>query len=718
MSECASKSCCSSAAVTRSNAVSIKGNKSYRYSVTGMDCAACAAKIEKALQSMKPVRQVRVTFATERLIAILDEDADPDLIEQTVNQLGFRLKTNDSDEELPFWKNYTTFSLLASLMTIATILTAIDSGFGEIGFYIATVVGVVPFAYKSFMQMKNGTWFGIETLMTVAAIGALILGETVEAGLVLLLFSIGEMLEGFASQKAKAGIKSLMNLTPDTALKVENGERLEVQADFLNPGDTIEVLPGSRLPVDGILESQLGIFDESALTGESIPITRNKGEKILAGSLVEDQPVRLTVESEAGNNAIDRIITLIEEAEERRAPIARMVDAFSAWYTPLVMALAALVMVIPPMLFGAEWMPWVYKALALLLIACPCALVVSIPAAVTSALTSASRFGALIKGGASLEQLKDITKLAFDKTGTLTEGKPKVTAVLPYGETLPTLLKLATSVEQGSSHPLAKAIIEYSQDNGVERVEANNIQVINGRGVIGDVEGRKIQILAPRYVAEGVLSNSDCESTVQELESKGNTVVVVLEDQNVLGLIGIADTLRDDAKQAIDELKRMGISSVMLTGDNRRAAASIANELGIDYKAELLPEDKVTSIIQLQDETQGAVAMIGDGINDAPALKTAELGIAMGRGSDIALETADAAITHEQLTKLPMMIQLSKNTASITRQNIVIALGINTFFLATTLFGITGLMGAVLSDAGGTILVTLNSLRLMKSMNG
>ncbi len=389
-----------------------------------------------------------------------------------------------------------------------------------------------------------------------------------------------------------------------------------------------------------------------------------------------------------------------------------MVDAFSAWYTPVVMGLAALVMIIPPLFTGAVWTHWAYKALTLLLIACPCALVVSIPAAVTSALTSAARSGALIKGGAALEQLRNIRMLAFDKTGTLTEGKPRVTRVVGISEQEYKVLSLAGSVEMGSSHPLATAIIDESKSRNLTISEATDIQVLTGRGVQGTVSGRDIKVVAPRYIDDKDLGVN--KSIIESMESEGDTVVVVQDGATILGLIGLADTLRDDAVEAIRKLKSIGVDSIIMTGDNRRAAAALAGKLDIDYQAELLPEDKVKAVRAIQAQHSGAVAMVGDGINDAPALKTAELGIAMGRGSDVALETADAALTHERLIELPRMIQLSKRTASITRQNIALALGVNTLFLLTTLFGITGLMAAVLSDAGGTVLVTLNALRLMR----
>ena len=690
----------------------------YKWFVRGMDCGSCAAKVEKALAGLRGVSQVRVVYSTERLLVDMETSGSVSAVESTVAELGFQLEASQQSAREPtFWQLYSELAVLGGLTVLALVLRLMFPVWGELVFYLPAAVGVIPFIRKSIAQAKNGSWFGIETLMSVAAIGAMILGETLEATLVLLLFCVGQMLESIAARKARAGVQSLMQLTPDTAIRIENDRRVtDVPAEFLQPDDLIEVRPGDRLPVDCILDekaSEVGVFDESALTGESMPVSRTRGEKVMAGSLVVDQAVQLTVVSEPGANAIDRIIQLIEEAEERRAPIARMVDRFSAWYTPLVIGISALVMIVSPLLLGGSWSAWAYKALTLLLIACPCALVVSIPAAVTSGLASAARFGALIKGGAALEQLRQVKHLAFDKTGTLTEGKPKVTAVEGINATGNELLILAAAVEQGSSHPLATAILNRAKEQELLIPDATDMTVLPGSGVKGLVNGQCIQVLAPKALPESLQQPALIDS-INALESLGNTVVIVLADQQVLGFIGLADTLRSDAAEAIRRLKAMGISSTMLTGDNRRAAAAIAGQLGIDYRAELLPEDKVSAIQELQAKGLGAVAMVGDGINDAPALKSAELGIAMGRGSDVALETADAALTHERLPELAGMIDLSKATARIVRQNIVLALGINTLFLLTTLFGITGLMGAVLSDVGGTILVTLNAMRLLK----
>ncbi len=712
MTACSAKKTCCSGGAKNQTLTSLEDSATrYKWNITGMDCASCAGKIEKAVKGASGVLQVKVAFATERLLVDLDKNQQPEVIETIVKGLGFGLRTfGQPDEEEPIWKSHSTFFLMALLMTLSGILMLINPDWGSKGFMVATLAGLIPFAKKAFAQIRNGTWFGIETLMTVAASGALILGETTEAALVLFLFIIGELLEGFAGRKAKAGIKGLMQLTPDTAWRIEDEKRVEVPADFLMPGEVIEVLPGDRLPVDASLLSEMGVFDESALTGESIPVNRESGEKVLAGCLVVDHPIRLAVVSEPGASAIDRIIRLIEEADERRAPIARIVDRFSAWYTPLVMSVAGLVFLLPPLMFGGDWNTWAYKALALLLIACPCALIISIPAAVTSALTAASRFGALIKGGAALEQMRLVKWLALDKTGTLTKGKPEVTGIHAINGNEDVLLRLAGAVEQGSSHPLAKAIIAEAEQRNIALPEATEVRVLLGRGVKGCVDSQVIKVLAPRHVD---IENPLTEQ-VTEFESDGNTVVVVICDNAVIGLLALADSLRKDAIIAIERLKKQGVQCVMLTGDNHRAAAAIANRLGIDFEAELMPDDKVAAIRRIQNTHNQSVAMVGDGINDAPALKAAEIGIAMGKGSDVALETADAALTHERLTELPNMIGLSRRTARIIRQNIILALGINTLVLLTTVFGITGLMAAVMSDTGSTVLVTLNALRLMR----
>ncbi|PTT58077.1 heavy metal translocating P-type ATPase, partial [Aeromonas sp. HMWF015] len=459
---------------------------------------------------------------------------------------------------------------------------------------------------------------------------------------------------------------------------------------------------------------ELGAFDESALTGESIPVERRQGDKVPAGSLAADRVLRLEVVSEPGNNAIDRILHLIEEAESQRAPIERFIDRFSRWYTPAMMLIALLVVIVPPLAFGQSWDEWIYRGLALLLIGCPCALVISTPAAVTSALAAATRQGALIKGGAALERLAHIDTVAFDKTGTLTLGKPQLTELVSLNSQPETeLLALAAAIEQGSHHPLARAVVSNATEQGLTLAEARDLRALPGMGVEGRINGELWQLLAPSRVAT---LNTEQQTRIASLEQQGKTVVVLCQssgDQALpVALLALRDQIRPEAAAALQELNRLGLNSIMLTGDNPRAAEAIATELGMGWRAGLLPENKVEEIAKLASTRK--VAMIGDGINDAPAMKRASIGIAMGGGTDVALETADAALTHNQLGGIAAMIRLSRAALANIHQNIALALGLKAIFLVTSLLGITGLWIAVLADTGATALVTANALRLLR----
>lgn len=681
----------------------------YSWKVTGMDCAACARKVENAVRQVNGVNQVQVLFATEKLVV----DAGSDIrlqVESAVQKAGYTLRDEQAPDAAPesrFKENLPLISLII-MMAISWGLEQFNHPFGQIAFVATTLVGLYPIARQALRLMKTGSYFAIETLMSVAAIGALFIGATAEAAMVLLLFLIGERLEGWAASRARKGVSALMALKPETATRLRNGEREEVAINTLQPGDVIEVAAGGRLPADGKLVSGFASFDESALTGESIPVERATGEKVPAGATSVDRLVTLEVLSEPGASAIDRILKLIEEAEERRAPIERFIDRFSRIYTPAIMAVALLVTLVPPLLFAASWQEWIYKGLTLLLIGCPCALVISTPAAITSGLAAAARRGALIKGGAALEQLGRVTQVAFDKTGTLTIGKPRVTAIHPasgIGEA--ELLALAAAVEQGATHPLAQAIVREAQTRELTIPAAKDQRALVGSGIEALVNGERVLICAAGKQPADAFAGQ-----ISELENAGQTVVLVLRSDAVLGVLALQDTLRDDARSAISELNQIGVKGVILTGDNPRAAAAIASELGLEFKAGLLPEDKVQAVTHLNQ--QSPLAMVGDGINDAPAMKAATIGIAMGSGTDVALETADAALTHNRLRGLVQMIQLARATHANIRQNIAIALGLKGIFLVTTLLGITGLWLAVLADTGATVLVTANALRLLR----
>ena len=617
-------------------------------------------------------------------------------------------------EEQSLLKQATPMLILAVLIALSYALEFVNPVLGKYAFIASTLIGLFPIAKSSLRLIRSGTPFAIETLMTVAAVGAIIIGATEEAAMVILLFLLGEMLESYAAGRARRGVSALMALVPEDAVVIKDGQKVSVPVAQLRPGDIIEIAPGGRLPTDAELLSEFASFDESALTGESVPVERAQGEKVAAGSLSVDRAVQMKVVSEQGQNAIDRILTLIEEAEERRAPIERFIDRFSRYYTPMIMLFSALVIVIPPLFMGQEWYPWIYRGLTLLLIGCPCALVISTPAAITSALAAATRRGALIKGGAALEQLGTVTTVALDKTGTLTEGKPQVTDIVALNNHSDAdVLTFASAVESGSHHPLAKAILERTEAQGLTITEAENRKAHAGKGVDGVLNGVTILVSAPGKLADGLLTDA-AAADVTRLENEGKTVVAVVAGNQLTGLIAMQDTLRSDAIEAIGQLKAMGVSAVMLTGDNPRAAAAIAGTIGMDFRAGLMPEDKVKAVMALNNEHH--TMMVGDGINDAPAMKAASIGVAMGSGTDVALETADAALTHNRLTGIAEVITLSRATRKIIRENITIALGLKAVFLVTTLMGLTGLWVAVLADSGATALVTANAVRLLRVM--
>ncbi|RSD31907.1 zinc/cadmium/mercury/lead-transporting ATPase [Vibrio pectenicida] len=698
---------------------STKQGITHSWKITGMDCPSCAKKIENAVNKVTGVIEAKVLFATEKLVVKTDSPSVAQYVEQAIIKSGFNFSTvlsSSKQQSKSGWKTIVkqnaAIIAIAFSMVVAASIKPFSPTISEWLFVLTCLVGLYPISKKALQLARSGTPFAIETLMSVAAIGALYLGETAEAAMVLLLFMIGERLEAFAASRARSGVKSLMELVPETATKIVNDQRIEVSASELQPGDIIEVSPGSRLPADGQLIGQAASFDESSLTGESIPVERFGNDSVMAGAVAVDKVVRFVITSKQGENAIDRILHLIEEAESRKAPLERFLDKFSRWYTPLMMMVSLFVILVPPLFFAQPWETWVYRGLALLLIACPCALVISTPAAITSGLAAAAKRGALIKGGAALEQLGQIETVAFDKTGTLTQGKPEVTDIIAVGEVDGTeLLKSIAAIEVGSSHPLAISLVKKAQSSGIDVPEATDKQALIGLGVRGLVNGVVYQAIAPSKL--NFVLPSDVVEDIRKMEDQGKTVVVAIRGETtVIGLVAWQDTLRDDSAIAIKALKNLGINSIMLTGDNARSAKAISSMIDIDFKAGLLPQDKVTYVESLSLTSN--VAMVGDGINDAPAMKASSIGIAMGGGTDVALETADAAITHNRLIELAGMIELSRATLNNIRQNIALALGLKSIFLVTSLLGITGLWVAVLADSGATAIVTLNALRLLK----
>lgn len=720
--------------------------------VTGMDCGACAAKVRGAVQRLPGVADVDVALMAERLRLTLDEGkTSADKVEKAVRGVGFGIapkgappekpkggfvlpdgafpsadETPDTDsgqEEVaspadaptPSW-----FATAKGRLVIGTGLLLAAAWASRLvfpadvahwAFVLATLIGLVPVAQRAFAMTRAGMPFTIEMLMTIAAGGALVIGEPEEAALVVFLFAVGELLEGVSAGKARDSIRALSKLVPKTARLEVDGKTREVSAEKLRVGQMVQVRPGDRVPCDGEVIEGISGVDESPVTGESVPSLKEPGAQVFAGSINAEAVLRVRVTKAAEDNTIARIVRLVEEAESSRAPTERFIDRVSRVYMPAVVGAALLVAVVPPLAFGLEWSEWIYRALALLLIGCPCALVISVPASITSALSTGARNGLLMKGGAVIEAAARTTHVAFDKTGTLTHGKPRVTDVAALTGSEADLLALAAGVESGASHPLGQAICAEADRQGIDAAVATGGRALPGKGAEALIGGATVSVGSPRLAGERGALSDDLRTRVAALQAEGKTVVIVLRENAPQGLIALRDEPRADAADAVAQLRALDISALMLTGDNARTAQAIAEGLGIEQRSELMPEDKVAAIRDLTSDAR--VMMIGDGINDAPALAAAHVGVAMGSGTDVALETADAAILRNRVTDVAGTIRLARAAMANIRQNIAIALGLKAVFLVTTLLGITGLWIAILADTGATVLVTANALRLL-----
>ena len=724
------------------------GQREWR--VTGMDCGSCAAKVRGAVERLPGVGDVDVALMAERLRLTLDETrTSPESIESAVRGVGFGIApkgtrperpkdgfvlpdgafpraeealepeeqdaTPPEDASAPSWYQTSKGRLVlgtgALLGAAWASRLALPVEIAQWAFVLATLIGLAPVARRAVAMTRAGMPFTIEMLMTIAAGGALVIGAAEEAALVVFLFAMGELLEGVSAGKARDSIRALSKLVPKTA-RLETGARTrDVPAETLRVGQVVQVRPGDRVPCDGeVIEGVSGV-DESPVTGESVPSLKEPGAEVFAGSINGEALLRVRVATAAEDNTIARIVRLVEEAESARAPTERFIDRFSRTYMPAVVGTALLVAVVPPLAFGLAWDEWIYRALALLLIGCPCALVISVPASIASALSTGARNGLLMKGGAVIEAVARITHVAFDKTGTLTHGRPRVTDLSALAGSEEDLLALAAGIESGASHPLGQAICAEADRRGVDAAPATGARALPGRGAEAMIGGATVCVGAPRLAEERGTVTDDLRDRVAALEAEGKTVVIVLRDAVPQGLIALRDEPRADAAEAVSQLRALGISPVMLTGDNPRTAQAIAERLGIGHRSDLMPEDKVTAIRDLASEAR--VMMIGDGINDAPALAAAHVGVAMGSGTDVALETADAAILRDRVADAAGTIRLARATMANIRQNIAIALGLKAVFLVTTVLGVTGLWIAILADTGATVLVTLNALRLL-----
>jgi Zn2+/Cd2+-exporting ATPase len=692
-----------------------------RYRVSGMDCGACATKIDTALRRMPGVSDVAVSFQSGVLAVSHDERVDEASISQTLGKLGFAsaplnagAKAAASSNE-PWWR-----SAKARTTILCGIAVALAYGIGRFfpdleryAFVGALLVGLTPVARRAFAAARYGSPFSIEMLMTVAAVGAVLIGATQEAAAVVLFFLVGEMLEGLAANRARRSISDLADLVPKTALVEEGGETRTVQAELLQVGEILLVRPGERIAADGVIIEGAGDIDEAPVTGESVPKRKGVGDTVFAGTINATGVLRLRVTAAASDNTIARVVRLVEEAQESKAPTERFIDRFSRVYTPFVVVLAALVAVVPPLATGAPWQTWIYRGLAVLLIGCPCALVISTPAAIAASLAAGARRGLLLKGGAVLEELRRITAVAFDKTGTLTEGRPVVTDIVAFERGEDGVLAMTAALERGSSHPLAVAILDRAKSEAVAIPPAFMAQAIAGEGIAGNVAGENAFFGSLKAAADRAPVDAEQVARIESLTAEGKTVSVLVAEGRALGLVALRDEPRADARAALAKLSARGIRTLMLTGDNARTAAAVGRDLGLEVRADLMPQDKLTIVRALQGEGF-AVAKVGDGINDAPALAAADIGIAMGGGTDVALETADAAVLHGRVSDVADMIALSRATMRNIYQNITVALGLKAVFLVTTVIGVTGLWPAILADTGATVLVTLNAIRLLR----
>jgi Cd2+/Zn2+-exporting ATPase len=712
--------------MTDTDTAPIRPQANLRYHVEGMDCPSCATKIETAVGRVSGAEDIRVNYHAQVLAFRLDETATPRAtVEETIRKLGYgvapveapRVVTGEAGTEVaeaapvrarkPWWTG-TKARLAAVGFVVSFAVPALDHW----PYLPAALVGLVFFGRKAIAAARAGSPFSIEMLMSIATVGAILIGATSEAAVVVFLFTVGELLESVAAGRARAGIEALGALVPRTALRIEQGTAREVQAASLVVGDLVLIRPGDRVSADGTITEGTSEIDESPVTGESVPVAKTEGAAVFAGSINASGALQVRVTTPAADNTIARIIRLVEEAQEAKAPTARFIERFSAIYTPIAVLVATLVAVVPPLLLGAEWATWIYRGLALLLVGCPCALVLSTPAAIASGLAVGTRRGLLIKGGGALETIGRIRAVAFDKTGTLTEGRPRVTDLLALSGQERTMLGLAAAVENGSSHPLGRAILERAEADGIPLRPTKDARAIPGKAVEAVITGKCVSVGSPSYAASLTSLPADAKQAVAAWEGEGKTVVVVSVDGTPTGLIAVRDELRPDAAEGIRRLHALGIQSVMLTGDNIRTGQAIARQLGLKVKAGLLPEDKLREIGALK--TEAPVAMVGDGINDAPALAAASVGIAMGGGTDVALETADAALLNSRVVDVAALVALSRATLSNIHQNVTIALGLKAVFLVTTVAGITGLWPAILADTGATVLVTLNALRLLR----
>lgn len=701
-----------------------KETSSKTYRVEGLSCTNCAAKFEKKVKSIEGVTDAKVNFGagkikvegTSSIQEIKSAGAFENLIIQDEDNQESEGVQKDS-----FLKRNWTLVISVILIAIAFYFRA-TAGENDIItkslFISAIVIGGFSLFTEGIKDLLKLN-FSMEVLMTVAIIGASIIGEWAEGSIVVILFAVSEALERFSMDKARQSIRSLMDIAPKEALIRRNNEEKMINVSDIQIGDIMIIKPGQKIAMDGVVIKGHSAVNQAAITGESVPIEKQIKDEIFAGTLNEEGILEVEVTKHVNDTTIAKIIHLVEEAQGERAPAQAFVDKFAKYYTPSIMAISALIIIIPPLFFGGDWNKWLYQGLSLLVVGCPCSLVISTPVSIVSAIGNSAKNGVLVKGGIYLEEIGGLKAIAFDKTGTLTKGTPSVTDfVVSDTNQENQYLSIISALEILSQHPLASAILKEAdrRESNYQMIDIMNFKSVTGKGIKGDYQGATYFVGSPKLFDSELIRQASVMKNYEKLQEQGKTVMIFGTAQNILAIIAVADELRKSSSEVIAKLHQLGIEhTIMLTGDNIRTAKSIGEQVGVtDIKGDLMPQDKLDYIKELK-EKYGKVAMVGDGVNDAPALASATVGIAMGgAGTDTALETADVALMGDDLQKLPFIVNLSRKTLKIIKQNITFSLSIKFLALLLIIPGWLSLWIAIVADMGATLLVTLNGLRLMK----
>lgn len=669
-----------------------------------MDCADCARKVEDALNRVPGVVKAEVSFQSGKAYLQLEVPQAEEEAARALSALGYRLRPEGEEKGgLPGpWR----WALVSGGLLLAAFLASLFlPGLAPWGYRLAALIGVFPLARRVVATFRQNP-FSIQTLVTLATLGAMLIGAEAEAALVVFLFLVGEVLEAYSVAQARRSLYALSELLPRRAYRLKEGGVEEVPLKALRVGDLVRVPPGERVPADGVVVSGQASVEEAAFTGEPLPRPKGIGDRVYGGSLVQEGSLVVKVERHPEEGFLAEMERLAEEALLKKSQAERVVDAFSRRYTPAVLLLAGFVALVLP-LFQGDFLGHLYKALALLLIACPCALVVSVPAAIAAGVGRGARAGVLFKSGAALERLAGVRYVALDKTGTLTLGKPTLVRVVTFGVSTEEALALAKGVEEGSSHPLARAVREAS---GPKALPSEEHRAVPGLGAFARVEGKEVGLVRP----EAWDLPPEVEAQVKALAEEGFSLSLLVREGVPLALLAFQDTPRLEAREALAELRRLGLKPLLLTGDRETSALALGTAIGLfpeEIRAGLSPVDKLRLVEER--EGRGGVAMVGDGVNDAPALARATVGLAVAEGTEAALQSADVGLL--SLAALPRAFRLSRMTMAVVRQNIALAVGLKGVFLLSTLLGLTGLWPAVLADSGALVLVTANSLRLLRS---